>query len=128
MAGGQVFDESLSALAPFGRVVTYGIASQQPNEVQTGSLMRHSRAVVGFWLVHCLGRPEMVDEALSDLFGRATRGELRVVVGRTYPLEQAGQAQIDLQERRTTGKLLLDPTADGGSEHSADGRSKSVPA
>ena len=30
-------------------------------------------------------------------------------MGATYPLEQAGQAQIDLRERRTTGKLLLDP-------------------
>jgi NADPH2:quinone reductase len=115
MAGGQVFDESLAALAPFGRLVAYGIASQEPNQVQSGSLMRHSTAVVGFWLMHCLGRPEMVDEALADLFARAARGELRVVVGRTYPLEQAAQAQIDLQERRTTGKLLLDPRADGGS-------------
>ncbi len=53
----------------------------------------------------------MVDEALADLFGRAARGELRVVVGGTYPLAQAAQAQIDLAERRTTGKLLLDPRA-----------------
>jgi NADPH2:quinone reductase len=128
MAGDQVFEESLSALAPFGRLVIYGIASQEPNEVQTGSLMRHSRAVVGFWLMHCLGRPEMVDEALSDLFGRAARGELRVVVGGTYPLDQAAQAQVDLQERRTTGKLLLDPLTDGGTERLADGRSRSVPA
>ncbi|HEV3230191.1 MAG TPA: zinc-binding dehydrogenase, partial [Solirubrobacteraceae bacterium] len=111
MAGGQVFEESLSALAPFGRVVTYGIASQEPNVVRTGSLMRHSTAVVGFWLMHCLGRAEMVDEALADLFERAVRGELRVVVGNTYPLDQAARAQIDLQERRTTGKLLLDPSS-----------------
>ncbi|HLI57092.1 MAG TPA: zinc-binding dehydrogenase, partial [Actinomycetota bacterium] len=36
--------------------------------------------------------------------------ELRAIVGATYPLAQAAQAHIDLQERRTTGKLLLDPT------------------
>ena len=36
--------------------------------------------------------------------------ELRVVVGGTYPLENAPQSHIDLRERRTTGKLLLDPT------------------
>jgi len=113
MAGGRVFEESMQALAPFGRLVTYGIASQEPNEVSTGSLMRRSRGVIGFWLMHCLGRPEMVDQALADLFDRAARGELRAVVGATYPLEQAPQAHIDLQERRTTGKLLLDPTAAG---------------
>jgi NADPH2:quinone reductase len=110
MSGGEVFDASYRALAPFGRIVTYGIATSQPNEVSTGSLLRHSRAVVGFYLFHCLSRPGMFAEALAELFARAARGELKVIVGNTYPLEQAGQAQIDLRERRTTGKLLLDPS------------------
>ena len=111
MAGGEVFEASLAALAPFGRLVTYGIASRQPNEVSSGALMRRSRAVVGFWLMHCIGRPEMVDEALADLFARVQRGELRVHVGGTYPLADAADAQVDLAERRTMGKLLLDPGA-----------------
>jgi NADPH2:quinone reductase len=72
--------------------------------------MGRSRAVIGFWLMHCLGKPAMIDEALSDLFERSARGELRVVVGATYPLSEARQAQIDLAERRTTGKVLLDPS------------------
>jgi NADPH:quinone reductase len=110
MSGGEVFDASYRALAPFGRIVTYGIATNQPNEVSTGSLLRHSRAVVGFYLFHCLSRPGMFAEALAELFARAARGELRVIVGNTYPLEQAAQAQTDLRERRTTGKLLLDPS------------------
>jgi NADPH2:quinone reductase len=111
MAGGPVFDASLAALAPFGRLVTYGIASGENNMVRSGDLMRRSRAVVGFWLMHCIGRPTMIDEALADLFGRVQRGELRVVTGPAYPLEQAAQAQSDLAERRTTGKVTLDPTA-----------------
>jgi NADPH2:quinone reductase len=113
MAGGAVFDASLAALAPFGRLVTYGIASGENNTIRSGSLMRRSRAVVGFWFAHCLGRPEMVDEALADLFERVARGELRVVTGPAYPLEQAAQAQADLAARRTTGKVTLDPTARG---------------
>jgi NADPH2:quinone reductase len=111
MAGGAVFDACLDALAPFGRLVTYGIASHEQNEVRSGALMRKSRAVVGFWFMHCLGRRDMVEEPLAELFGLAAGGELRAVVGATYPLSQAAQAQIDLAERRTTGKLLLDPTA-----------------
>jgi NADPH:quinone reductase len=111
MAGGQVFEESEKALAPFGRLVAYGIASREQNELATGALMRRSHAVVGFWLMHCLGRPTMVDEALADLFDRVARGELRVVVGATYRLEQAADAQVALAERRTTGKVLLDPTS-----------------
>lgn len=110
MAGGRVFDESLAALAPFGRLVTYGIASREQNEVRTGKLMRESWSVLGFWLMHCLGRPAMIDEALADLFARVERGELRVVVGATYALSDAARAQVELAERRTRGKLLLDPS------------------
>jgi NADPH2:quinone reductase len=111
MAGGAVFDASLAALAPFGRLVTYGIASQENNTVRSGDLMRRSRAVVGFWFRHCLGRPAMIDEALADLFERVRSGELRVVTGPAYPLADAARAQTDLAERRTTGKVTLDPTA-----------------
>jgi NADPH2:quinone reductase len=31
-------------------------------------------------------------------------------VGATYPLSEAARAQVDIAERRTTGKVLLDPT------------------
>jgi NADPH2:quinone reductase len=112
MAGGRVFDESLRALAPFGRLVTYGLASREPNEVQNGALMRRSQAVVGFWLMHCLLRPEeMLREPMRDLYERAARGELRAVVGGTYPMSEIRRAHEDLQGRKTTGKLLLDPNA-----------------
>jgi NADPH2:quinone reductase len=112
MAGGRVFDESMKALAPFGRLVTYGIASRQGNEVHTRTLMRHSRAVVGFWLFDLVReRPEQVADALADLFDRASQDELRAVVGETYPLSEAARAQVDIAERRTTGKVLLDPSA-----------------
>jgi len=111
MAGGRVFDASLDALAPFGRLVTYGIASREPNEVATGALMRKSRAVIGFWLMHCLARPaELVDAPLRELFERAAAGELRVVEGATYRLSEARRAHEDLQARRTSGKLVLDPS------------------
>jgi NADPH2:quinone reductase len=109
IAGGAVFDASFEALAPFGRIVAYGIASREQNAPRTGKLMRTSRAVVGFWFTHCLERPAMLDEALADLFDRVASGALRVVVGETYGLSQAADAQIALQERRTTGKLLIDP-------------------
>ena len=111
MAGGEVFEQSMQALAPFGRLVAYGNASGEANQVGTGRLMRHSTSVVGFWLVHCLSRPEMVREPLAELFERAARGELRPIVGGTYPLSEAARAHEEMQARRTTGKLLLDPSA-----------------
>jgi NADPH2:quinone reductase len=111
MSGGRVFEQSAEALAPFGRIVAYGIASREQNTLETGRLMRKSRTVVGFWLMHCLGRRDMVEEPLADLFERAARGELKPRVGATYPLSGVRRAHEDLQGRRTSGKLLLDPRA-----------------
>ena len=110
-SGGRVFDASFEALAPFGRLVVYGISSREQNQVRTGKLLRGSRSVIGFWLMHCLERPELLREPLADLFERAARGELRAVVGGTYPLSEVRRAHEDLVGRRTTGKLVLDPTA-----------------
>lgn len=111
MAGGPVFEAGMKALAPFGRMVTYGIAGREQNTVATGALMRRSHAVIGFWLMHCFGRPEMVGPPLADLFGRLASGDLRVVEGETYPLSDVRRAHEDLQGRRTSGKLVLDPSA-----------------
>jgi NADPH:quinone reductase len=110
MSGGRVFEQSADALAPFGRIVSYGIAGRQQNTLETGRLMRKSRAVIGFWLMHCLGRRDMMEEPLADLFDRAARGDLVPQVGTTYPLSEVRQAHEDLQGRRTSGKLLLDPS------------------
>ena len=110
MAGGDQFDASYRALAPFGRIVVCGISTREQNTVRTGSLLRRSRSVLGFWLFHCLERPEtMVAGPLADLFARVARGELTLGDGTVYPLSEARRAHEDLVARRTTGKLLLDP-------------------
>lgn len=111
MAGGSVFDASLRALAPFGRLVVYGIASREQREVPSGYLMAKSKAVVGFYLGHCLGRRDMMEEPLADLFHRTARGELVPQVGTVYPMSDVRRAHEDLSARRTTGKLTLDPKA-----------------
>ena len=110
-SGGRVFDASFDALAPFGRIVVYGISSRDQNEVRTGKLLRGSRSVIGFWLMHCLERPELLREPLADLFERAARGELRALSGGTYPMSEVRRAHEDLVGRRTTGKLVLDPAS-----------------
>ena len=110
MAGGRVFDESMMALAPFGRMVTYGIASREQNELRTGALMRRSHAVVGFWLMHCMRVPEMVGPPLAELGQLVASGDLRVVEGAEYGLSEVRKLHEDLAARRTSGKLVIDPS------------------
>jgi len=111
MTGGNVFTGSLSALAPFGRLVTYGMAARQETPpVAPGALLQKSRAVIGFWLAHCMTRPEMMDDAMRALLPMVNQGTLRPVVGGRYPLSAVREAHQDLLARRTTGKLVLDPS------------------
>jgi NADPH2:quinone reductase len=109
-AGGRVFEQSLAALAPFGRLVAYGNSTREKASVTNGELLKTSRSVVGFWLMHLLGRRDMLEGPLADLFARAARGEVRPRIGEVYPLSETRRAHEDLEGRRTTGKLTLDPS------------------
>jgi NADPH2:quinone reductase len=110
MSGGAAFDAEMEVLAPLGRMVVFGIASREQREVSTASLLRGSKAVIGFWLAHLLSRPDLLVPMIGELLGAIAKGELTVTIGEVYPLSEAARAHEDLIARRTTGKLLLDPS------------------
>jgi NADPH2:quinone reductase len=109
MTGGHVFDGSLAALAPLGRLVSYGLASRvAPQPVRPAELIATSRSVVGFWLVHAALAKGGLEPAMEELLSLVRANRLHPVSGGHYPLAEAGQAHRDLLARRTTGKLVLD--------------------
>jgi NADPH:quinone reductase len=110
MSGGEAFDAELEILAPLGRMVVFGIASREQRQVSTASLLRGSKAVIGFWLAHLLTRLDLLGPMIQELLSAIARGELAVTIGEVYPLSEAKRAHEDLIARRTTGKLLLDPS------------------
>ena len=110
MSGGDAFDAELAALAPMGRMVVFGIASREQREVSTAALLRGSKAVIGFWLVHLLARLDLAAPMIGDLLGAVAAAEIEVTIGGVYPLSEAARAHEDLIARRTSGKLLLDPS------------------
>ena len=111
MSGGATFDACLSVLAPFGRLVTFGIASRQPNEVMHAEAdadePRRRRL---------LARPPASAAPICSSRGspscskRSASGKLEVVIGATYGLSDVADAHRALQGRETQGKLLLDPS------------------
>ncbi|MDT4938931.1 MAG: NADPH:quinone reductase, partial [Pseudonocardiales bacterium] len=112
MTGGLVFDQSLAALAPFGRLAFFGMASRTPpTPIAPAELMGHSTAVIGFWLAHLTHRPELLATAVFDLFDLISDGSVRPVIGGTYPLAEAAAAHRALLDRSSIGKLVLDPKA-----------------
>jgi NADPH2:quinone reductase len=109
---GTGFEDELRALGMLGRIVVFGNAARHPNEVQPNYLLRTSKSVLGFWLVALVARrPDLIRSMAADLLGAVASRELQVVIGNTYPLSEVAQAHKDIQGRRTTGKLLLDPSA-----------------
>ncbi|GAA2633012.1 NADPH:quinone oxidoreductase family protein [Actinomadura fulvescens] len=112
MTGGTVTDDSLKALAPYGRLAFYGMASrQQPQPVKPANLMAHSTTIAGMWLAHIFQLPgDLMRRALDDLFALTAEGRMRVIAGGEYGLSEVRKAHEDLRARRTTGKLLLDPS------------------
>jgi NADPH2:quinone reductase len=112
MTGGPVFDQSLAALAPLGRLAVFGMAGRTPPApVDAARLMARSAAVIGFWLVHIAQRPYLLAEAVTDLMGMIADGSIRPIVGETYPLDRAADAHRALLDRTSIGKLILDPQA-----------------
>lgn len=110
MVGGATTDASLRALAPFGRLVVYGMASREAaTPIAPSSLMTGSLSVIGFWLVDCMKVDPigMVAQPLADLVRLVASGELRPLPGSAYPLADATRAHEDMRARRTTGKVIL---------------------
>ena len=111
MSGGAAFDAELAALAPLGRMVVFGNASRENRDVNTGALLQGSKAVIGFWLVHVLARPNLAVPLIGELLGALAQGALRVTIGGVYPLSEAARAHEALESRASIGKLLLDPSS-----------------
>ena len=110
MVGGKTFDASLEVLAPFGRVIVYGMASgEMATPVNSISLLGSNKTITGFWLGHCFGKKELLDDVIAQLFILIKNGKLKPIIGATFPLSKAGDAHKAIVGRGTTGKITLDP-------------------
>jgi NADPH2:quinone reductase len=110
MVGGKTFDQSLLALATFGKLITFGMASRTaPTPIHPGVLMHGSKTISGFWLANCFGKKELLNDVIEELFQLITDGKLKPVIGATFPLSQAVDAHKSMLARESVGKIALDP-------------------
>lgn len=109
MVGGEIFDKTLSCLAPFGRLVIYGIASGEQPKMHPSVLMGKNQSVIGFFLPQIMNKPDLLASSMQELLMYIQKGELKLTIGGTYPLEEAANVHTLLQGRKTSGKLVLRP-------------------
>ena len=108
--GRTTFYEGLKAIRPFGHMIIYGAASGQPDPLQVQMLAPAGSLYVQRPTLNTYVRtPQMLRERAARLFELIKDGKLRVLIGARYPLREARQAHIDLEARKTTGKILLMP-------------------
>ncbi len=109
MAGGDIFNKTLNCMAPFGRLVIYGVASGKQSRLTPSLLMGKNLTVSGFFLPQIMAKPELFQQSLAELTGYLTEGSLKLKIGGVYPLEEAAEVHRKLQGRETQGKLILVP-------------------
>ena len=109
MAGGDIFQKTLTCLAPFGRVVVYGVASGEQSRLYPSSLMAKNQSVIGFFLPQIMRKPSLFQASLQELLSYVKNGQLKLTIGGVYKLEEAASVHELLQGRKTKGKLILVP-------------------
>ena len=108
--GNTTFYEGLQAIRPTGRMILFGAASGQPEPLKVQTLAGlGSLYVQRPTLITYTRTPEMLRERAGRVFKLVESGKLKVRIGARYPLAEARQSHIDLQARKTTGKILLLP-------------------
>lgn len=122
--GGSQVRRGFEALKPGGRLLIYGYSQMIPQGSRRNwpvlawrylrtprfnpfRMTESNRSVAGYNIVHLWGRVDLFQRAITDLLDRASRGEVRPFLGKTFPFHRAGDAQTFLQTRRSTGKVVL---------------------
>jgi NADPH:quinone reductase-like Zn-dependent oxidoreductase len=123
--GGRATASCRRLLAPLGRLVFYGMSGALPGRSLSWpraawtwlrtprfhplSLIQPNIGVLGVHLLHLLGKEDILQTALEEIFRAVDAGELHPVVDRTFPLDRAGAvaAHQYIHERRNLGKVVL---------------------
>ena len=110
LVGGEVFAQSLTLLKPLGAAIAVGYAGGLWQDVSPAWLVGRNIGVHGFFLGRLLGRdPRRVEQSAKDVLRLWEGKVVRPIVGAEFPLEGAGEAHSLIEERKTTGKVVLTP-------------------
>ena len=107
--GGDVFERSLKALRPLGRLVVYGVASADVRRPDPRELLFRNLWIIGLHIGVLMQTPAIAGPASTRLFGLLASGRIAPQVGHVLPLEEAARAHELLGDRANYGKIVLKP-------------------
>lgn len=109
VVGGARFEESLKMVAPLGRIVFIGNASREEVSLNPAALMKRNISVTGLWLTSLMTDPRISAAAAQGLTPLIASGKVVPQVGPTYALADSPRAFQDMLDRKTTGKVVIEP-------------------
>jgi NADPH2:quinone reductase len=108
--GKTTFEASLNCLRPRGLLALFGASSGPVPPFDLIQLSgKGSLFITRPTLWHYVATRAELEWRAGDVLGWAAKGELKLRTEFIYPLAEAAQAQVDLENRKTTGKILLEP-------------------
>jgi NADPH:quinone reductase-like Zn-dependent oxidoreductase len=124
--GGESFTRSRRCLGPCGRLVVYGASSAVGPDgrrdlwrglkmlLQTRwyfplKLIERNLSVIGVHIGRMRGREALLRREMEEIFRMYQAGEIKPVIGKTFPLAEAAEAHRFIHERKNIGKVLLIP-------------------
>lgn len=108
--GASVFEQSMGLLRTRGLMATFGNASGPVDPVSPLDLMRGgSLFLTRPTLFDYIKTPEELQQRATSIFDLIASGDLEIRIDTAFDLDQATEAHQHLEDRKSTGKLLLRP-------------------
>ncbi|MWA16095.1 zinc-binding dehydrogenase [Streptomyces sp. BA2] len=105
--GGDLLGPAVRALATGGRLVAF---SSGGGTVEAYELLVRGASLIGFQMrAIAVGKPELYDRWLRELWQMREEGTLRTAVHEEIPLDDAARAHTLIEQRRNLGKVVLVP-------------------
>ena len=106
--GGDVFDESMRCIAPFGRILIVGFTSGRPALAKTNHLLVKDASVIGY-TVGGLQRhkPQVAEKNMATLMDWLASGRIKPFISHELPMEDVVEAYQLLVDRKVAGKVIL---------------------
>lgn len=106
--GGDVFEACLRSIAWGGRIIIIGFAAGRVPQIPANIVLVKNIDVIGFyWGSYQAHKPELLRSSFTQLFRWFQEGKLQPHVSHQFPLEKAPEGLELLQQRRSTGKVVL---------------------
>lgn len=107
--GGDVFDESMRCIAPFGRILIVGFTSGRAALAKTNHLLIKDAELIGFTIGGLMRHaPDWSERNHKQLLEWLGSGRIRPYISHRFPMEQVSEGLRMITERKVIGKVLIE--------------------